>query len=234
MGGPWTIFKNVHCVQPWTPDFRASTGRIDKVAICVHFPEVKVNRYHPQILTTLGNLVGSSLKLDENSVTVKRGKFAKVAVVVDLEKPLQETVTLDGEQIHVVYEGIPQIYYSWTSTSPSSAQQADNQPRSAQVAPARPVQDPKLGEWMTVQPPYKRPIKKVADPRGENVEPGMNPFSSNRFQFLAAATSSGKPSSENHSTPQSFFPQPQPRPAKQAQPNKGKSPILKPPKASSS
>ncbi|KAJ8773306.1 hypothetical protein K2173_028483 [Erythroxylum novogranatense] len=68
-------------------------------------------RYHPSIYNALGNLVGRTVKIDNHTQLSQRGKFARVAVDVDLSAPLCPCVELDGEIIRVAYEGLPQICF---------------------------------------------------------------------------------------------------------------------------
>ncbi|KAJ4833644.1 hypothetical protein Tsubulata_001267 [Turnera subulata] len=109
LDGPWNIYGNVLSVHPWSPEFRPSTGKINKEVTWIQLSGFPVQKYHSRILNALGSLVGSPVKLDSNSENPSRGKFAKIAVCVDLTKPLLGTVTLDGDEFLVVYEGLPQI-----------------------------------------------------------------------------------------------------------------------------
>ncbi|KAJ4848185.1 hypothetical protein Tsubulata_002980 [Turnera subulata] len=102
LGGPW---------MPWTPEFRAMEGAIEKATVWVRFMGVPIEWYHTQILQGMGSMVGQFLKTDEHTNSTDRGKFAKVAVIVDLTQLLNGIVTVDGEVFKVVYEGIPQICF---------------------------------------------------------------------------------------------------------------------------
>ncbi|KAJ4826259.1 hypothetical protein Tsubulata_018650 [Turnera subulata] len=107
--GPWTIFTHVLSVQPWTPAFQASAKSIDNVVTWVRFLDFQLDCYHSKILRTMGNLVGRTVKLERNSKNPSRGKFAKVAVNVNITQPLKGTVTMENETYKVVYEGLPGI-----------------------------------------------------------------------------------------------------------------------------
>ncbi|KAJ4823028.1 hypothetical protein Tsubulata_009238 [Turnera subulata] len=137
--GPWTILNHVLCVQPWTTDFRASKGTIDTAIVWVQFPDIPPNWYHSKILKTLGDLVGRTIKVDIQTSTSTLGKFSKVAVAIDLTKPVKGRLRLEGELIQVKYEGLSNVCFSCgrvshTSTAcPSMRQQAaslgaDHQP----------------------------------------------------------------------------------------------------------
>ncbi|KAJ4823350.1 hypothetical protein Tsubulata_021995 [Turnera subulata] len=107
--GPWTIFTHVLSVQPWTPAFRASSEAVNSVVTWVRFLDFPLDCYHSRILRSMGNLVGKTVKLERNSENPSRGKFAKVAVNVDITKPLKGTVIVEGETYKVIYEGLPDI-----------------------------------------------------------------------------------------------------------------------------
>ncbi|KAJ4822016.1 hypothetical protein Tsubulata_001579 [Turnera subulata] len=97
LGGPWAVFGHALMVQPWTPEFRAVNGVIEKATVWVRFMDIPLDWYHTKVLLGLGNMVGRAMKIDERTTSTDRGKFAKVAVVVDLTKPLKGVVTVEEE-----------------------------------------------------------------------------------------------------------------------------------------
>ena len=56
-------------------------------------------------------MVGKTVKVDLNTQLAARGKFARVAVEIDLNKPLVSRFTLDGEIQRIEYEGLPQVCF---------------------------------------------------------------------------------------------------------------------------
>ncbi|KAJ8755067.1 hypothetical protein K2173_016666 [Erythroxylum novogranatense] len=109
--GPWVIFGHALAVQPWTPTFRPSQGKVEKAVVWVCFPDLPVSRYHPGILQAMGSLLGRTVKIDTNTQQSQRGRFARVAVEIDLTAPVIPIVELEGETIKVTYEGLPQICF---------------------------------------------------------------------------------------------------------------------------
>ncbi|CAN1279584.1 hypothetical protein LINPERPRIM_LOCUS17071 [Linum perenne] len=53
------------------------------MVVWARFPHVPIQFYHPQILTSLGNLIGWTVKIDANTQRGDRGKFARLAVEID-------------------------------------------------------------------------------------------------------------------------------------------------------
>ncbi|KAJ4845395.1 hypothetical protein Tsubulata_010576 [Turnera subulata] len=210
LNGPWVVYGNAIYVQPWSDDFRPTTDKIKHVVVWVQFPDYPLGRYHTRILKTLANLVGRTVKIDSNTAQSKRGKFAKVAVAVDLSKPLKDAVYLQKEKIRVSYEGLPPICQNCglighnpvlcllIPPAPAQPQQAPASPTPANPgvrdvppipAPApvtsQPAEIPKpLGDWVNVPIKTSRPIKKSTDPRAvnHNIRDGA---SGSRFVALA-------------------------------------------------
>ncbi|KAJ8771177.1 hypothetical protein K2173_025805 [Erythroxylum novogranatense] len=76
------------------------------------FPAKAGGRSRGRILTALGNLVGTTVKIDEETLQTHRGRYAHIAMDIDLTLPLKTSVELDGELLQVTYEGLPQLCYS--------------------------------------------------------------------------------------------------------------------------
>ncbi|KAJ8750274.1 hypothetical protein K2173_014189 [Erythroxylum novogranatense] len=74
-------------------------------------PDLPFARYHPQIITALGNLVATTVRIDEATLHQNRGKFARLAVDANLKEPLRHSVKLDGEVLHIAYKGLPQLCF---------------------------------------------------------------------------------------------------------------------------
>ncbi|KAJ8899897.1 hypothetical protein K2173_019600 [Erythroxylum novogranatense] len=107
--GPWMLFSQVLAVQRWFPTFRLSQAQVTHAVVWVRFPNLPIARYHPTILQALGNLVRSLVKVDAATTNAQRGRFARLAVELDLSAPLRTSLVLDGETIMVEYEGLPTV-----------------------------------------------------------------------------------------------------------------------------
>ncbi|CAI0406284.1 unnamed protein product [Linum tenue] len=79
--------------------------------VWVHLPELKIHFYHKEVLTTLGNLIGRTIKLDYLTLTQQRAKFARLAVEVDLSRPLVPRIWLDDDWQPVEYENLPVVCF---------------------------------------------------------------------------------------------------------------------------
>ncbi|CAN1805118.1 hypothetical protein LINPERHAP1_LOCUS24142 [Linum perenne] len=111
-GGPWMILEHYLIVQQWDPTFRVSDKLPAKMVVWVRFPHLPILFYHPQILTALGNLIGKTIRIDSPTQNADRGKFARMAVEIDIDEPLAPVVELDGAWQKVEYENIPELCFS--------------------------------------------------------------------------------------------------------------------------
>ncbi|CAI0402748.1 unnamed protein product [Linum tenue] len=92
-GGPWVILDH-RSVVAW-----------------VQLPELPIHFYHREVLFALGNLLGRTVKLDYHTEHMERGKFARIAVELDMNKPLKTHIRLDRLWQQVVYEILPKICF---------------------------------------------------------------------------------------------------------------------------
>ncbi|CAN1751192.1 hypothetical protein LINPERHAP1_LOCUS4255 [Linum perenne] len=168
-GGPWMILDHYLIVHQWSPDFRVSDSLPAKMVVWVRFPLMPVQYYHAQILTSLGNLIGRTIKIDFNTQHAERGKFARLAVEIDLNEPLVPTIELDGCRQDVEYENLPALCFECGKVGHTGATCPLKHPApaltsspSTTVSPESPIRPPEaapdsFGPWMIVTRKSRRP-----------------------------------------------------------------------------
>ncbi|KAI9085351.1 hypothetical protein K1719_032728 [Acacia pycnantha] len=104
-GGPWMIFSAYLTVQPWSLDFDARSSAISKVVAWARISGLSFKYYHKSTLRAIGSLLGEVVKIDYLTETKGRGKYARIAVLMDLLKPLVPWIMVDGKKHGVEYEG---------------------------------------------------------------------------------------------------------------------------------
>ncbi|CAI0377775.1 unnamed protein product [Linum tenue] len=77
------------------------------MVVSIQLPAFPVHFYHKEILLTLGNMIGREIKLDFHTQHQQRAKFARIAVELDLSKPLVTRIRLDGKWQYIEYENLP-------------------------------------------------------------------------------------------------------------------------------
>ncbi|MBA0761516.1 hypothetical protein Gotri_024148 [Gossypium trilobum] len=79
---------------------------------CVILSGLPSFMYKKRILEAVGGLVGKVVKLDLNNDSKTKGPFSRMAVFVDLDKPLVSQVLVNGELVWVEYEALLAICFS--------------------------------------------------------------------------------------------------------------------------
>lgn len=62
-------------------------------------------------LLSIGNAVGKVIKVDPNTIDMVRGRYTRVYVELNLNKPLMSTVVVWRKEYFVKYEGLQRIYF---------------------------------------------------------------------------------------------------------------------------
>ncbi|CAL1383723.1 unnamed protein product [Linum trigynum] len=109
--GPWTIFDHYLLVQQWTPNFRLNNKLPNSMIVWVQLPAFPIHFYHREVLFSLGNMIGRTIKLDYHTLHQQRARFARIAVEIDLSKPLVMRIRLDGQWQYLEYENLPVVCF---------------------------------------------------------------------------------------------------------------------------
>lgn len=104
--GPWLIYDHYLIVRKWAPNFDPDLETIGSAAVWVRLPKLPMEYYDEEILTWMGNRIGTTVKVDLTTSLQSRGKFARICVQVDLGKPLLAMYTLKERDYSIEYEGL--------------------------------------------------------------------------------------------------------------------------------
>lgn len=110
--GPWIVSGHYVQVLPWVPKFDTKAEHLSGVATWIRIPGLPIEYYHEDILRWIVKPIGKLIRADRNTVDMVRGKFARVAVQVDLTKPLLGKMKVDDIERTVQYEDLKRICYS--------------------------------------------------------------------------------------------------------------------------
>jgi hypothetical protein len=72
----------------------------------VRISGLPIEFYDAKVLRFIGDRIGRTVKVDKNTLTQERGKYARLCVEVDLTKPLLAMSTIKEKKYHVAYEGL--------------------------------------------------------------------------------------------------------------------------------
>jgi hypothetical protein len=76
------------------------------VNVWVRFSGLPIEYYDANLLTSIGNRIGRTVKVDKNTLMQERGKYARLCVQVDLSQPLLAMFTIKDRTYKVEYEGL--------------------------------------------------------------------------------------------------------------------------------
>ncbi|KAI9097505.1 hypothetical protein K1719_025276 [Acacia pycnantha] len=109
IGGPWVIIDAYLSVGRWRPDFSPKRKRIKSVVAWVRFLDFLAPLFDKKFLLNLGNSIGKAIRLDVHTAQRTRGRFARMCVELDLDKPLVPEFNVEGQVFSVLYECLGQI-----------------------------------------------------------------------------------------------------------------------------
>ncbi|KAJ4823013.1 hypothetical protein Tsubulata_009217 [Turnera subulata] len=212
-GGPWVILDHYLTVEPWQPNFAPASHKVTSVVAWVRVPGLSTELYQLAILKEVCNRIGRMVRVDYSTQRTERGRFAKVAVELDISKPLETEACVDGVWYPIVYESLPQVCFSCgraghlmvnckadASGSPSAPVSPSSVSSDVPVQVAAGVTEkdkrisvdavvtpkPKYGEWILVPPKTRQPRKKVAPgPADARQDASKGKQTGSRFDTLA-------------------------------------------------
>ncbi|KAI9118871.1 hypothetical protein K1719_010316 [Acacia pycnantha] len=112
--GPWMIDDHYLLVQRWRPNFnpwKADCQR--RIAIWVRISDLPMDFCMVESLNIIGNMIRKIIKIDRSTSIYDKGKFARICVEVDLQKPLLPAFTVFGEDRQLVYEGLHLVCFGY-------------------------------------------------------------------------------------------------------------------------
>ncbi|KAL4335546.1 hypothetical protein GQ457_07G011820 [Hibiscus cannabinus] len=109
--GPWTIFGSYLTVQTWSRGFSTSQVFPSQVIVWVRLPGFPYRYYTKSLFRRIAAVLGRVVRVDYNTKGGDRGKFARLAVMLDLTKPLRSCIGIDGFIQRLEYEGLQNICF---------------------------------------------------------------------------------------------------------------------------
>ena len=99
-------------IRQWEPEFKASIAMLSSVAVWVRLLELPIEFYEPSALLKIGRAIDPVLRIDSHTANGERGRFARLCVQVNLDKPLVRKLYLSKLAQNVLYEGINTLCFS--------------------------------------------------------------------------------------------------------------------------
>ncbi|KAI9073957.1 hypothetical protein K1719_044083 [Acacia pycnantha] len=145
---------------------------IPKVIGWIRLPKLPARYYHKSIICSIKSVFSEVIKVDYNTDSGDRGRFARIAVIIDLTKPLISNIQVDDNLIFVKYEDLPSIcfkcgrYGHLVASCLTSLPETSDAPLENPLveALAKPIpdalaHDSGFGAWMQVQRRQRYSVK---------------------------------------------------------------------------
>lgn len=100
-------------VTEWRPRFRPALASIKSTLVWVRFPGILPELLDEETLTSMGDALGRTIKVDHMSLTGQRCRFARVCVEVNLDAPLLPSLTILDSAHKIEYEGLHLICFKY-------------------------------------------------------------------------------------------------------------------------
>ncbi|KAE8705644.1 hypothetical protein F3Y22_tig00110419pilonHSYRG00115 [Hibiscus syriacus] len=111
-GRPWVIYGCYLTVQPWCRSFSTTADHPSKIMVWACLLGFPYRYYNKSLLRHITGLIGQVVCINYNTKDGSRGRFARLAIMVDLDKPLISGLKIDGCGQGIEYEGLPLICYA--------------------------------------------------------------------------------------------------------------------------
>ncbi|CAN1823610.1 hypothetical protein LINPERHAP1_LOCUS30444 [Linum perenne] len=213
MEGPWKIGEHYIVPRLWQEGFDPCTDTLSHTLVWVRLPGLPLEFFTETFLRRIGDKIGQLVRIDQTTLAMERGNYARICVRVDMSKKLLSKYKLlhrirrvEYEGLHVVcfkcgiYGHTNDIFPSATATADLEGEQVRSNPLFLEevLAKERPEVFEEYGPWMLAKSRSKRnagaPNKLASRTMVSVVEHAVTPPTSfvtpqgSRFNVLADET----------------------------------------------
>lgn len=110
--GPWFLGDHFLSLRPWEPFFKPSSANISLVVVWIRLYELPIELYEAEVLRQIRESIGKVLRIDTHIAMEAKGKYARLCIQIDINKPLINTILIGQFEQFVNYEGIQKFCFS--------------------------------------------------------------------------------------------------------------------------
>lgn len=100
------VFDHYLAVATWSPEFISPAARVRKTLAWIRIPGLNVAFYDESYLMSAARVIGKPVRLDKNTLKAERGRFARICVELNLDKPVVGRICLEDYWYKIEYEGL--------------------------------------------------------------------------------------------------------------------------------
>ena len=109
--GPWFIGDHFLSLRPWEPNFKPASASVSSIAVWVRLNALPIEYYNAEALQHIGKALGNVLRVDTFTASESRGRFARLCIQIDVDKPLITTILIGKLEEPILYEGIQRLCF---------------------------------------------------------------------------------------------------------------------------
>ena len=109
--GPLFIGEHFLSIRSWVPNFRPSASNVSSIVVWVRLNELPIY-YQVEALKEIGSTIRTILWIDTHTALESRGRYARICVQINVEKPLITTLLIGNFEQPIIYEGIHKLCFS--------------------------------------------------------------------------------------------------------------------------
>lgn len=95
--GPWQIAGKFMSIRKWFQDFDPDNYKVDTAITWVRIHRLPPQFYREAILHQIASGLGEPIKADAKTFWGMRGKYARLCIQVDLSKPVERGIIINGK-----------------------------------------------------------------------------------------------------------------------------------------
>ncbi|XP_030941685.1 uncharacterized protein LOC115966624 [Quercus lobata] len=111
--GLWFIRDHFLSIRPWEPDFKPALASVSSIVVWVRLNKLPIEYYNAEALQLIGKAIGNVLRVDTFTAFETKGRFTRVCMQVDVEKPLTTTIMVGRLEQQICYEGIHKMCFGY-------------------------------------------------------------------------------------------------------------------------
>ncbi|KAK9024447.1 hypothetical protein V6N11_004609 [Hibiscus sabdariffa] len=123
--------------EPRTPDFTTSQPFPSKVVAWIRLPNLPVTFYKQSLISAIGESIGKVFRIDYRTESGCRGRFVRMEIEIDLQKPLTSKILINGQTQLIEYESLPLVCFScgrYGHSSDSCRESTTSDPSAAAIS----------------------------------------------------------------------------------------------------
>lgn len=93
-------------MKPRRPNFKPSVANVATIAIWIRLSKLPIEYYDLEVLKQIEKSIRNVLRIDTHTASESRGRYARLCIQVDVEKPLTTLLIIEGIEQTISYEDI--------------------------------------------------------------------------------------------------------------------------------